>query len=304
MNTKLLFGLAALATSSAFALQMWNAESYRVITDTDDGSDESGYWFTYDDANNSGNSAITFSTAKGNEYDANALDPIIDACGGLCGGYTLGNGYKYPFVGLGVNLTGPDQTGTDVTAWGGLCLIYTTTGTAPTLEVSPENEKTYTEYNNYASKLAVSETANSVTLTWADFKQETGWGVTIPQAEYLTKVAQIKFKISGTAGKSGAFNIISVGTAVANDCKPFGTQAIGATKAASAVKSQLAGRTLSFAGLSSAATAEIINLQGEVVMSSAVSAGASMNLASLDAGVYMVRVNGKSVNYTNKIILK
>jgi len=304
MNTKLLFGLAALATSSAFALQMWNASSYRVDTGMDDGSDESGYWFTYDDANNQGNSTITFNTAKGNEYDDNALDPIIDACGGLCGDFSLGNGYKYPFVGLGFNLMGPDQTGGDVTAWGGLCLIYSTTGTAPTLEVSPEDEKNYTEYNNYASKLAVSPTATTVTLDWTKFKQETGWGKTIPQETYLTKVAQVKFKISGTAGKSGSFNIISIGTAAAADCAPYGTQAIGSTKAASSVKAQLSGRTLSFAGFTSAATAEIINLQGEVVMSSAVNAGASMNLASLEAGVYMVRVAGKSVNFTNKVVLK
>ena len=54
--------------------------------------------------------------------------------------------------------------------------------------------------------------------------------------------------------------------------------------------------------MKSAANAEIMNLQGQVVAKG--DASSAMNLASLDAGVYMVRVAGKSVNFTNKIVLK
>ena len=205
-------------------------------------------------------------------------------------------------AGLGFNLTGPDQTGADVTAWGGLCITYTAS-VAPTLEIAPEDEATVTEYNNYMSKLKVAASASTLNLAWSDFKQESGWGVTVPQASYLGMVAAVKVKFSGKAGTSGDFNIIEVGENGACVGGPGGN-AISAPVAASSVKAMLSGRTLSFSGINSVAAAEVINLQGQVVLKGAVSASSSLNLASLDAGVYMVRVAGKAVNHSQKIVLK
>lgn len=179
MNKKILIASAFLAAATMVsALTTWSGANgdYRVDTGLDDGSDESGYWYTYSDDANSGTSAITWPVPTGNEYDDNALDPIIDHCGGLCGQVTLGAGYDYPFAGLGFNLTGPDQTGADVTAWGGLCITYTA-GVAPILEIAPENEATVTEYNNYMSKLKVAASASTLNLAWSDFKQESGWAL-------------------------------------------------------------------------------------------------------------------------------
>lgn len=303
MNKKILIASAFLAAATMVsALTTWSGANgdYRVDTGLDDGSDESGYWYTYSDDANSGTSAITWPVATGNEYDDNALDPIIDNCGGLCGQVTLGAGYDYPFAGLGFNLTGPDQTGADVTAWGGLCITYTA-GVAPILEIAPEDEATVTEYNNYMKKLQVAASASTLNLAWSDFKQESGWGVTVPQTSYLTMVAAVKVKFSGKAGTSGDFNIIQVGENGACIGTP---DAISAPVAASSVKAMLSGRTLSFSGINSVAAAEVINLQGQVVLKGAVSASSSLNLASLDAGVYMVRVAGKAVNHSQKIVLK
>lgn len=303
MNKKILIASAFLAAATMVsALTTWSGANgdYRVDTGLDDGSDESGYWYTYSDDANSGTSAITWPVPTGNEYDDNALDPIIDHCGGLCGQVTLGAGYDYPFAGLGFNLTGPDQTGADVTAWGGLCITYTA-GVAPILEIAPENEATVTEYNNYMSKLKVAASASTLNLAWSDFKQESGWGVTVPQASYLTMIAAVKVKFSGKAGTSGDFNIIQVGE---NGACGAVIDAISAPVAASSVKAMLSGRTLSFSGINSVAAAEVINLQGQVVLKGAVSASSSLNLASLDAGVYMVRVAGKAVNHSQKIVLK
>ncbi|MBQ5610160.1 MAG: T9SS type A sorting domain-containing protein [Fibrobacteraceae bacterium] len=303
MNKKILIASAFLAAATMVsALTTWSGANgdYRVDTGLDDGSDESGYWYTYSDDANSGTSAITWPVPTGNEYDDNALDPIIDHCGGLCGQVTLGAGYDYPFAGLGFNLTGPDQTGADVTAWGGLCITYTA-GVAPILEIAPEDEATVTEYNNYMSKLKVATSASTLDLAWSDFKQESGWGVTVPQASYLGMVAAVKVKFSGKAGTSGDFNIIQVGEKGQCGSVP---DAISAPVAASSVKAMLSGRTLSISGINSVAAAEVINLQGQVVLKGAVSASSSLNLASLDAGVYMVRVAGKAVNHSQKIVLK
>lgn len=304
MNKKILIASAFLAAATMVsALTTWSGPNgdYRVDTGLDDGSDESGYWYTYADDANGGSSAITWPVKTGNEYDDNALDPIIDNCGGLCGNVSLGAGYDYPFAGLGFNLTGPDQTGADVTSWGGVCITYSAS-VAPILEVAPEKEATVTEYNNYMSKLKVAASKTTVNLAWSDFKQESGWGVTVPQASYLGMVAAVKVKFSGKAGTSGDFNIMEVGEN--GQCPGGGTDAISAPVAASSVKAMLSGRTLSFSGINSVAAAEVINLQGQVVLKGAVSASSSLNLASLDAGVYMVRVAGKAVNHSQKIVLK
>lgn len=304
MNKKILIASAFLAAATMVsALTTWSGPNgdYRVDTGLDDGSDESGYWYTYADDANGGSSAITWPVPTGNEYDDNALDPIIDNCGGLCGNVSLGAGYDYPFAGLGFNLTGPDQTGADVTSWGGVCITYSAS-VAPILEVAPENEATVTEYNNYMSKLKVAASKTTVNIAWSDFKQESGWGVTVPQASYLGMVAAVKVKFSGKAGTSGDFNIMEVGEN--GQCPGGGTDAISAPVAASSVKAMLSGRTLSFSGINSVAAAEVINLQGQVVLKGAVSASSSLNLASLDAGVYMVRVAGKAVNHSQKIVLK
>lgn len=304
MNKKILIASAFLAAATMVsALTTWSGANgdYRVDTGLDDGSDESGYWYTYSDDANGGTSAITWPVGTGNEYDDNALDPIIDNCGGLCGQVTLGAGYDYPFAGLGFNLTGPDQTGADVTSWGGVCITYSAS-VAPILEVAPEDEATVTEYNNYMSKLKVAASKTTVNLAWSDFKQESGWGVTVPQASYLGMVAAVKVKFSGKAGTSGDFNIMEVGEN--GQCPGGGSDAISAPVAASSVKAMLSGRTLSFSGINSVAAAEVINLQGQVVLKGAVSASSSLNLASLDAGVYMVRVAGKAVNHSQKIVLK
>lgn len=304
MNKKILIASAFLAAATMVsALTTWSGPNgdYRVDTGLDDGSDESGYWYTYADDANGGSSAINWPVKTGNEYDDNALDPIIDNCGGLCGNVSLGAGYDYPFAGLGFNLTGPDQTGADVTSWGGVCITYSAS-VAPILEVAPENEATVTEYNNYMSKLKVAASKTTVNLAWSDFKQESGWGVTVPQASYLGMVAAVKVKFSGKAGTSGDFNIMEVGEN--GQCPGGGTDAISAPVAASSVKAMLSGRTLSFSGINSVAAAEVINLQGQVVLKGAVSASSSLNLASLDAGVYMVRVAGKAVNHSQKIVLK
>jgi hypothetical protein len=76
----------------------------------------------------------------------------------------------------------------------------------------------------------------------------------------------------------------------------------------SAVNAVLNGRTLGFTGIKSTTTVEVMNTLGQVVMkgviNNATSNAATLNLASLDAGIYMVRLSGKGFNFAKKIILK
>jgi hypothetical protein len=70
----------------------------------------------------------------------------------------------------------------------------------------------------------------------------------------------------------------------------------------------LNGRTLGFTGIKSTATVEVLNSLGQVVMkgsiNNATNNAATLNLTALNAGIYMVRVSGKNVNFAKKIVLR
>lgn len=308
MNKKILAASAVLAAvSMSFAMETWigaNSE-YRVETGFDDDTDTYGYWYDYNDNNETadngpGTSTITWPVRKGNLYSDDAMDPIIDYCQGICGTATMGGPYAYPFVGVGFNLSGEEQGGNDISSWGGICIGYKSTAIAPALEIAPADEGTVTGYNNFKASLRIQSTEAVVDLPWSSFSQEKGWGTMVDQATVLASAAAIKFKIAANDGKSTEFNIATIGELG----KCSGVSAIKSVGAASSVKASVAGRTLALSGVNAGATVEVINLQGQVVLKSVLNASsASLNLASFDAGVYMVRVAGK-VNFNQKIVLK
>lgn len=304
MNKKLaiaaIAGAAAVASAqnTAAATFLWDG-----TTDTqgkvETGSEEetSGYWYDYTDKDNSGTSAFTFpADVEANEYD-NFYGPLIEAYGGIKASVSLGAGYDYPFAGLGFNIWSEAQEGVDISAWGGICLSYQSTlGFA--IELGVADEATVTEYNNYKATVAKAATITATDYPWSKFKQEANWGVTVDQATVLASTAAIKLKFSGTAGTTGDFLIQKVGSAGMCSTSPVSIKSVAA---AGSAKAMLSGRTVSFSGFTSA-KAEVINLQGQVVKSATVSS--AMDLSSLDAGVYMLRVAGKSVKLTQKIVLE
>ena len=140
-------------------------------------------------------------------------------------------------------------------------------------------------------------------LTWADFKQPAWYhgDTKMDGATASKQLVAIKFKLQAAPG-SYEFNICAVGPN-GGGCPAECGQPIPGIKSvrgASVAKAILSGRTLSFSGVK-AGTAEVLNLQGQVVAKGDVSS--TLSLANLDAGVYMVRVAGK-VHFTNKIVLK
>ena len=61
MNKKLTIASALLAASAAFAFETWNGAeegSYRVLTELDNGTETSGYWFSYNDKADGGASTV------------------------------------------------------------------------------------------------------------------------------------------------------------------------------------------------------------------------------------------------------
>jgi hypothetical protein len=107
---------------------------------------------------------------------------------------------------------------------------------------------------------------------------------------------------AGTIGaEPAAFACKSDGDGNKKGCGGSSNDAIGAIKAASAVKLGVQNRTLSIAGVKDGSF-EIVSLQGQVVKSGKVAS--SISLSSLDAGVYMVRVSGNTVRMSQKILVK
>ena len=310
MNKKLTLASALLLGSAAFAFETWIGADLveQINTGLGNDTETAGYWFDYGDGNDGGKSAVVWPVDKGNEYSAESMAPIIEHCGGICGTAVLDKGtltYN-PFVGIGFNVVGETSTtdntpaAGDASAWGGLCITYKSEA-APSLELGLGDEVDATiGYANPAASLPKSTVGTSKSLAWSDFKQPSWYKGDTKMAgdAAAAQLVAVKFKLQATAG-SYEFNIKAVGPATGGTCPDY-TDAIKAVRGASSAKAILSGRTLSFKGVK-AGTVEVLDVQGQVVAKGNVSSG--LNLKSLDAGVYMVRVAGK-VNFTNKIVLK
>ena len=321
MNSKRTISLALLATSAAFAFDLWDGAqgSPQVVTGLDNGTETSGYWFAYDDSNDKGKSKVVWANGVSAEpLDGGDLSDVIVWCSGVCGTAVLDKGdltYN-PFVGIGFNVLGEAEGGGDpeagdATEWGGICISYASEA-APDLELGLGSVDADILYANPSAHLKKATAGNVADLAWEDFKQPTWYkgDVKIPGPDAAKQLVAVKFKIQALPD-SYKFRICAVGPKGACGSLPYcdlygpscctTPPAIKAVRGASVAKAILNGRTLSFTGVS-AGTAEVLNLQGQVVAKGDVSS--ALSLANLDAGVYMVRVAGKSANFTDMIVLK
>lgn len=308
MNKKLTCTAVAALTIAAFAgpFITWHGDSEKVETGLDNETQTGGYWFSYNDSADKGLSEVQWPVPKGNESDTNSLQPIIDACHGICGHVVLsGAALSYdPFVGIGFNIVGEasadDKTpvAADVTDWGGIFITYAST-LAAVLELGlGDVADKALEYDNPVAKLPKSSEGTTKVITWEDFAQA-GWGkgdkITGPEA--ATKLVAIKFKIQAKDGTEGNFHIFEIGSLSDPD-------AVKVFRASPSVNAVVAGRKVSFTGITSSASVEIINLRGQIVKKGSVQGTSALDLSALDAGVYVVRASGKSVDFSGKIVLK
>ena len=331
MNCKLTFGAAILAASVAsadlsdgvFELWLGSEGAFQVLTGIGNDSETAGYWFSYDDSGDQGGSKVVWADGTvelGNGDSPDALDNVILWCNGVCGKAVLDKGkLSYnPFVGIGFNVVGEIAKGEgnpqpgDASAWGGVCITYES-DVAPALELGLGDEVDASiEYANPAASLPKASAGTMKQLAWTDFKQPSWYkGTTKIAGEAASKqLVALKFKIQAQSGEYG-FDICAIGpngAACPDTCmskggvvSPGDSTAIKSIRGASVAKAILSGRTLFFSGVN-AGTAEVLNLQGQVVARGDVSS--VLDLEKLDAGIYMVRIVGRHVNFTDKIVLK
>ena len=194
---------------------MWcKNESYRVNTGIDAGLDNGGQWWAKTDViePSPGASKLNWTPALGTDSSFNS---VIDHCNGLCGTYNLdkGNLDFAPWVEVGFSIAGKSQTSTDnlpadLTDWGGICITYTSDMNA-SLEMLPDGEmERFLGFDVPFVSLLKQSNAIEKCFEWSKFIQA-GWGAEKISGDVAaTYVKDIAFKIQGSDGSTGKFNII------------------------------------------------------------------------------------------------
>ena len=291
----------------------------RVETGLRNGSETGGYWFTYGDDGEGGASKVYWDVELNPEYTIDRLEPIIDDCKGMCGTAIL-NKWNSPhtaFTGIGFSVVGQNSendwtlaTG-DASSWGGLCVTYMS-DTDIALELGlGEVTDSIINYANPTVTLPTSKTSNRMVFSWSDFKQPSSYdgAVKIDGEAAAKQLAMVKFKIQAEDGNY-RFNICAVGPKDGTCPEKCGKSSAGIqiARGISAVSAILNGRTLGFTGIKASATVEVLNFLGQVVMknviNNATNNAATISVATLSAGIYLVHVVDKTTNLVRKILLK
>jgi len=190
----------------------------RAITGLDNGTETSGYWYWYEDNGDGGNSRIDWPVEV--EYEGDMLKPVIEACQGLCGKFTLdqGDSEEEPFVEFGFNLAGTENPyggaadTTDITAWEGLCVAYSSTSAIKLLLGYSDSYEAAVGYILPSVTMPMSTEGTVECYRWKQFG--IGWGVDPHMDQLVKKAASVQFRIQGKSGTTGEFNIMSVSSYV------------------------------------------------------------------------------------------
>ena len=327
MKNLAIFGLAAASASFATgSLWSMDADAYQVQVPEAVACDKTGddygkacyqstggWWFAYV-GDTKDNQEMSFDPIGFNDDGTYKLITTDEADGSIIAGGNLiegtglhvtmsaaGGAASTPAIaGIGFNWT-KAETPIDISAHPGYCIVYSWTG-SQSLQLELGWDEDAKGYDSWYAILPATSGFEAMSLPWTVFKQD-GWDKknlhALTEATSEAKSVKIRIKNPAAAEVAGELTIKEFGWD--GECGAGGGSAIGNVAKASSVKAILSGRTLSFSGIHSAAKAEIMNLQGQVVMKG--STASSMNLSALDAGVYMVRVAG-SVNMTQKILVK
>lgn len=219
------------STSNVF--ETWFGwEGYpQVITGYGNETETSGYWFNYNDSPDGGYSTIVWPVERGNDYDVDALDPVIEYCNGLCGKAVLSKGSLMynPFVGVGFNLGGEtsatDNTpiAVDASGMGGVCITYTS-DIAPTLQMgfTDEVDASIGYANPYVSLPKSSTTNTTRFIPWSSFTQPSWYkgDTKLAGEQAAMQLVSLKFNMQGAPGEYN-FNIKSIGPYNGGKCAGY-----------------------------------------------------------------------------------
>jgi hypothetical protein len=222
------------------------------------------------------------------------------------------DGTKYGGSGIGFNfapgnpVTGPNPLGS-IKSKNGYCMTYVSDGA---LEWKlGHDEDAYSPDCTYEISLPAAASPRTVDVSWDDFVLP-GWCKTSPPSNgpipdketVLAEPFSVKIAVpaqTSTTPNTVEFTLYEYGwKGTCGDNSPI----IPVRANATGVKFSMAGKVLSL-HVSKATSVQIINLQGALVHSQAlVVANNTINLNSLPAGTYLVRI--PALGYTSKILVK
>lgn len=174
---------------------LWDGDAgvYKVNTESED----SGYWFTWNDNDEGGLSKISFPVEMGNEYSEDQYDAVIDYCSGFCGTVYFDGPIPNPSAGAAFSVADEGQYA-DISEWRGLCVTYSSELLFDVYVVP--------ELGDDADASAVPRvempraTDTTLCVNWQAFAAE----------EAVKKARIVGFEFKGAAGETGFFNIKAI----------------------------------------------------------------------------------------------
>lgn len=203
-----------------FKLGLWDGTAGAGQVPT--GNKQGGYWYSYTDVDNGGESSVTWCSDAGSEYGADDLAPVIKDNGGLCGTIELlvgTNEYK-PYVGIGFNYGKTGTLTADATASKGVCIAYDSDipmklvlGMGTTMDNKLGGGNPYVDLKAGRNQ--------SAEFTWAEFDQPEWATVSATGRTAAASLGSITIKFEGDTdgkdGKGGSFLIKKLGAIGACD---------------------------------------------------------------------------------------
>ena len=202
---------------------LWNRLSNpgsddRVITGLDNGTETSGYWFSFGDEE-SGNGKVVYPSTPGIDYTT--TDQVFDYCMGVCG---LLEFSKEGYLGVGFHVAGVVDPMDDnslvakanISSWGGLCVTYAS-------ESDLEVVLTYAQTSGFGDFSRMPKTTlpksielKTVCLDWKNYFMSVFSEVS------TTHMTSILFAVQGNANTKSRFNIRGLGkySDKTNFCSP------------------------------------------------------------------------------------
>ena len=189
-----------------------------MITGLDNGTETSGYWFSFGDEE-SGNGKVVYPSTPGIEYTT--TDQVFDYCMGVCGSLEFS---KEGYLGIGFHVAGVVDPMDDnslvakanISSWGGLCVTYAS-------ESDLEVVLTYAQTSGFGDFSRMPKTTlpksielKTVCLDWKNYFMS---GFSEVSTTFMTSIL---FAVHGDANAKSRFNIRGVGkySDKTNFCSP------------------------------------------------------------------------------------
>ena len=201
--------------------EMWNGFALPltyVETGLDNGTETSGYWFSFGDEE-SGNGKVVYPSSLGIDYTTG--DELFDYCMGVCGSLEFS---KDGYLGVGFHVAGLVDPMDDnslvakanISSWGGLCVTYAS-------ESDLEVVLTYAQTSGFGDFSRMPKTTlpksielKTVCLDWKNYFMS---GFSEVSTTFMTSIL---FVVHGDANAKSRFNIRGLGkySDKTNFCSP------------------------------------------------------------------------------------